>query len=77
MSITSLEQFEKLRACGTIVGKARRAIAAAVRPAITTAELCEIASRVLAKHGARLCSRKHRWRRAALLLVTPKTPPAV
>src|SRR5947209_15446187 len=53
MSISSPEQFEKLRACGMIVGKALRAMAAAVRPAITTAELCEIGSRVLAKHGAR------------------------
>ena len=39
MSITSPEQFEKLRACGIIVGRALRAMAAAVRPAITTAEL--------------------------------------
>jgi methionyl aminopeptidase len=53
MSISSPEQFEKLRACGMIVGKALRAMAAAVGPAITTAELCEIGSRVLAKHGAR------------------------
>jgi len=53
MSISSPEQFEKLRACGMIVGKALRTMAAAVGPAITTAELCEIGSRVLAKHGAR------------------------
>src|SRR5436305_3783577 len=53
MSISRPEQFEKLRACGMIVGKVLRAMAAAVRPAITTAELCEIGSRVLAKHGAR------------------------
>ena len=45
MSITSPEQFEKLRACGMIVGKALGAMAAAVRPAITTAEPCEIGSR--------------------------------
>jgi methionyl aminopeptidase len=57
MSITSPEQFEKLRTCGMIVGKALRAMAAAVRPAITTAELCEIASRELAKHGARSAPR--------------------
>jgi len=57
MSITSPEQFEKLRACGMIVGKVLRAMAAAVRPAITTAELCEIASRELAKHGARSAPR--------------------
>lgn len=53
MSITSPEQFEKLRACGMIVGKALRAMAAAVRPGVTTAELCDIGSRVLAENGAR------------------------
>jgi uncharacterized protein YoaH (UPF0181 family) len=31
MSIASPEQFEKLRACGMIVGKALRAMAAEVR----------------------------------------------
>lgn len=53
MSITSPEQFEKLRACGIIVGKALRAMAAGVHPGITTAELCKIGSAVLAEHGAR------------------------
>src|SRR5580700_1926579 len=53
MSINSPEQFEKLRACGMIVGKALRAMAAHVRAGVTTAELCEIGSRVLAAHGAR------------------------
>lgn len=53
MSITSPGQFEKLRACGKVVGKALRAMAAAVRPGITTAELSRIASGVLAEHGAR------------------------
>jgi len=53
MSITSPSQFKKLRACGMIVGKALRAMAAAVRPGITTAELSRIGSCVLAKHGAR------------------------
>ena len=53
MPITSPEQFEKLRACGMIVGKALRAMAAQVRAGVTTAELCEIGSRVLAEHGAR------------------------
>src|SRR5205809_8143285 len=53
MSITSPEQFEKLRACGMIVGKALRAMATAVRPGVTTAELCEIGSGVLSAHGAR------------------------
>jgi|SRR2546430_1645208 len=53
MSINSLEQFEKPRACGMIVGKALRAIAAEVRAGVTTAELCEIGSRLLAALGAR------------------------
>jgi methionyl aminopeptidase len=53
MSITTREQFEKLRACGMIVGRALRAMAAQVRPGVTTAELCEIGSLVLAMHGAR------------------------
>jgi methionyl aminopeptidase len=53
MSINSSEQLEKLRACGRIVAKALRAMAKEVRPGVTTAELCEIGSRVLAAHGAR------------------------
>jgi len=53
MSINSPEQFEKLRACGMIVGKALRAMAAEVHAGVTTAELCEVGSRVLAAHGAR------------------------
>jgi methionyl aminopeptidase len=53
MSITSPEQFEKLRTCGMIVGKALRAMKAEVRAGVTTGELCEIGSRVLAAHGAR------------------------
>jgi len=53
MSITTSEQFEKLRACGQIVAKALRAMAAAVRPGITTAELSEIGSRILEENGAR------------------------
>jgi methionyl aminopeptidase len=53
MSINSPEQLEKLRACGLIVAKALRAMAKEVRPGITTAELCEIGSQVLAAHGAR------------------------
>jgi methionyl aminopeptidase len=52
MSIKSPEQFEKLLACGMIVGKALRAMSAGVRAGVTTAELCEIGSQVLAKHGA-------------------------
>src|SRR2546427_7254935 len=53
MSINSPEQFERLRACGMIVGKALRAMAAEVRAGVTTAELCEIGARILEAHGAR------------------------
>lgn len=53
MSINSPEQLEKLRACGLIVAKALRAMAKEVRSGATTAQLCEIGSRVLAAHGAR------------------------
>src|SRR5438445_6829506 len=53
MSITSTEEFEKLKACGMIVAKALRAMAAQVRPGVTTAELSEIGAKVLAEHGAR------------------------
>jgi methionyl aminopeptidase len=53
MSITSAEQLEKLKACGRIVAKALRAMAAEVRPGVTTAELAQIAAKVLAGHGAR------------------------
>jgi methionyl aminopeptidase len=52
MSISTAEQLEKLRACGLIVAKALRAMTNAVRPGVTTGELSEIGSRVLAANGA-------------------------
>jgi methionyl aminopeptidase len=52
MSVTTAEQLEKLRACGLIVAKALRAMSAAVRPGVTTADLSAIASRILAENGA-------------------------
>src|SRR5271163_4750870 len=52
MSITTAEQLERLRACGQIVAKALRAMSAAVRPGITTRELSDIGSQILAQHGA-------------------------
>jgi methionyl aminopeptidase len=52
MSITTAEQLEKLRACGLIVAKALRAMSAAVRPGVTTADLSAIATRILAENGA-------------------------
>jgi methionyl aminopeptidase len=53
MSITTSEQLEKLRACGQIVAKALRAMAAAVRPGVTTAELSDIGSCILEANAAR------------------------
>jgi methionyl aminopeptidase len=53
MSITSPEQIEKLKECGRIVAKALRAMAVAVCPGWTTAELAAIGSKVLAEYGAR------------------------
>lgn len=53
MSINSPDQFEKLRACGRIVAKALRAMATAIRPGVTTAELSEIGAKILAADGAR------------------------
>jgi methionyl aminopeptidase len=53
MSITRPEQFDKFRACGMIVAKVLRAMAAQVRAGVTTAELAGIGSRALAAHGAR------------------------
>jgi methionyl aminopeptidase len=52
MSINSPDQFEKLRACGRIVANALRAMAAAVRPGVTTAELSAITTRILDENGA-------------------------
>ncbi len=52
MSITTAEQLEKLRACGLIVAKALRAMSAAVRPGVTTADLSAIATKILAENGA-------------------------
>jgi methionyl aminopeptidase len=53
MSITTSDQLERLRACGQIVAKALRAMASAIRPGVTTAELSDIGSRILEANGAR------------------------
>lgn len=52
MSIRSQIEFHKLRAIGRIVRLTLDAMAQAVRPGITTAELDAIGARVLAEHGA-------------------------
>lgn len=53
MTITTEEQLEKLREIGRICAITRDAMAAAMRPGMTTAELNEIGARLLAEHGAR------------------------
>src|ERR1700746_2251758 len=53
MSITSSEQLDRLRACGKIVAKALRAMAARVAPGISALQLAEAGARVLAENGAR------------------------
>ncbi len=52
MTITTEEQLEKLKAIGRICAVAREAMAAAMRPGMTTLELDEIGARILAEHGA-------------------------
>ncbi len=52
MSIGSQTEFEKLRVIGKIVRQALDKTAAAVKPGITTRELSEIGTRVLAQNGA-------------------------
>jgi methionyl aminopeptidase len=53
MTITTEEQLEKLKAIGRICALTRDAMAAALRPGMTTAELDEIGRRLLDAHGAR------------------------
>lgn len=53
MTITTEEQLEKLREIGRICAITRDAMAAAMRPGMTTAELNEIGAKLLAEHGAR------------------------
>lgn len=53
MTITSDADFEKLKAIGRICAVARDAMAAALRPGITTLELDDIGRKILDDHGAR------------------------
>ena len=52
MTITTEEQLERLKAIGRICAITRDAMAAAMRPGMTTLELDEIGARLLAEHGA-------------------------
>lgn len=53
MTIANDDELEKLKASGHVCALARDAMAAALRPGITTAELDRIGSDILDAHGAR------------------------
>jgi methionyl aminopeptidase len=53
MSVETEEELEGLRRAGRVVAEALRAMRAAVREGISTAELDDVAARVLREHGAR------------------------
>jgi methionyl aminopeptidase len=57
MSVGSEEELEGLRRAGQVVAQALREMREAVREGITTAELDEVAARVLREHGARSAPR--------------------
>ena len=52
MTITSEAELAKLKAIGSICAVARDAMAAAMRPGMTTLELDEIGAKILAENGA-------------------------
>jgi methionyl aminopeptidase len=52
MTVESDDQLERLKAAGRVCSLAREAMAAALRPGITTAELDAIGARIIAEHGA-------------------------
>jgi methionyl aminopeptidase len=53
VTITGEEDLARLKAVGHVCALARDAMAAVLRPGITTAELDAIGARILAEHGAR------------------------
>jgi methionyl aminopeptidase len=53
MSIETPAELERMRAIGGIVARTLRALAAAVRPGVTTRELSELGATLLAREGAR------------------------
>ena len=52
MTIENDGQLERLKAAGRVCAVARDAMAAALRPGITTAELDAIGAKIIAEHGA-------------------------
>jgi methionyl aminopeptidase len=59
MSIESERDLEGLKRAGAVVARALAAMTAVVREGITTAELDEVAARVLHEHGARSAPNAH------------------
>lgn len=53
MTVTGEDDLARLKAVGHVCALARDAMALALRPGITTAELDAIGARILAEHGAR------------------------
>ena len=53
MSIDHPNELKCLQAAGRVVAEALRAMAARVRPGVTTAELDAVAAGVFVRHGAR------------------------
>src|SRR3954471_15416414 len=53
MSIDHPNELKGLQAAGRVVAETLRAMAARVRPGVTTAELDAVAAGVFARHGAR------------------------
>lgn len=53
MTVSSEDDLERLKAAGSVCALARDAMAAALRPGITTAELDQIGAKILSDHGAR------------------------
>ncbi|MDR0990548.1 MAG: type I methionyl aminopeptidase [Propionibacteriaceae bacterium] len=52
LELKTPEQLRLMRRAGLVVAAAHKAMAAAVRPGVTTADLDDIAREVLARHGA-------------------------
>ena len=53
MTIGNEDQLEQLKAVGRVCALARDAMAAALRPGISTAELDAIGRKIIEQHGAR------------------------
>jgi methionyl aminopeptidase len=52
IQVKTVDQVVRMRAAGLVVAAMHEAVRAALRPGVTTAELDEVADRVVAEHGA-------------------------